>query len=282
MSTRSELARIRLRWTPRRVALEVIYRLQNRQLDGALYTSLLARMKSDIERRFHPSQAGEEYASAVKQFLFLIQIYAAAICPLLEAMAEAARLVTSTLMLVEFGQIGPRGRLTVLVDALNQMLLRVAIMDKILVKHGLSAAVPRFIQVAVCGLGAHVLLTCRLLTEKKLEGIGLLDCESLVQQAEDDLAPLQSTARQAAGETKLDETARSICDKEVTVVSRFTDWIVTSEVVYEDWRQQIDNLERARQKPRRQTRGPKARIKRRTKARSKPKRKPPLHRTGKR
>jgi hypothetical protein len=88
MSARSELSRIRLRWTRRRVALEFIYRLHKRQLDDALLTSLLARMKKDIDSRFHPSLAGAEYAGAIKQFLFLIQIYAAAICPLLDAMDQ--------------------------------------------------------------------------------------------------------------------------------------------------------------------------------------------------
>ncbi len=245
MSARSELALIRLRWTPRRVALEFIYRLHKGQMNQVLLTSLLARMRKDIDSRFHPSQASGEYTVAVKQVLFLIRVYAVAICPVLDAMADVARLVTSTLMLVEFGQIGPRGRLTTLVDARNQMLLRVAIMDEILLKHGLSAAVPREILSALLGLDAHALLTCRLLTDKRMENIGLLrDCESLVRQAEDELAALESSARQAAGETKLGETARSIYEKEVAMASRFTDLTFTSESVYEDWQQQLDHLER--------------------------------------
>lgn len=296
MSIKSELNRIRLRWTPKRVAIEFIYRLHKRQMNQVLLNSLLARMKRDIDSRFHPTQASGEYAGAIKQVLFLIEIYAAAICPVLEAMADVARLVTSTLMLVEFGQVGPRGRLPVLVDASNQLLLRVAIMEKLLLKHSVIAAVPQGTLGALLGLlQAHVLLTCRLLTEKRMEDIGLLlDYETLMQQAEDDLERLESSARQAADEIgRLSKTACSICEKEVTVASRLTDLITTSEVMNEAWWQKIDNWERARQEPRRPRR-PKAkskcrsqaktkrRPKAKSEAKSKPKRKRPLHRTAKR
>lgn len=282
MTARSALARIHLRWTPRRVALDFIYRLHIGQLNAAVLTGVLAHMKKDVLSRFHPSQAQAEYAGAVRYFLLLVEIYAAAICPVLDAIADVARLLTSTLMRIEFGQVGPRSRLTMLVDARNQLLLRVAVMDKILLKHGLNAAVPPYIAAVVFCLEAQVLLTCRLLTELKMENIGLLDNETLMQQAENELARLEFTARQAAGAAKLSETARAICEKEFAMTSRFTDLNATSEDVYEEWRQRVDTWGRAPQKPGRRTPRSKAKSRGRSEAksesRSKSKSKPPAHR----
>jgi hypothetical protein len=269
MSAQAQRSRIRFPWTSRRIALEFIYRLHKGQMDAALLASLLARMKKDIDRRFHPSQAKGEYAGRLKQFLFLIHIYAAAMVPLLEAMAEGARLVTSTLTMVEFGKVGPRGRLAALVDAHNQLLLRLAIMEKILLKHSLIAAVPQGTLGALVGLQAHVLFTCRLLTEERMENIGLLlDYETLMQQAEDDLERLESSAHQAAGKIKLGETARSICEKEVTMVSRYRDLADTTEGVITDLQQQLDTWESASRQNHRRTR-PSTKLKDRPKSRPK-------------
>ena len=120
MSAQGQLSRIRLRWTPRRVALEIIYRLDKRQLDAALVASLFARMKRDIYSRFHPDQASLEYAGAVKHVLFLFRIYAAAMGPLLDAMSAGAQRLTFVLPQIDFGQVGSPGSQG-LVDAHNRL-----------------------------------------------------------------------------------------------------------------------------------------------------------------
>ena len=159
-------------------------------------------------------------------------------------------------------------------------------------KYFRTAAVPQHTGALLVSLLIELVLTCRQISASGLEN----DSQSLVQQAQSELAPLESSAREAA-EFDFGKAAQSICEKEVTLASRFMDLIGTSEGVFADWREQLDELERASQQNRRQTGkpksklqvGPKSKSKPKSKAKAKPKSKPkaksrpkqPFHRRNK-
>jgi len=247
----AELGKIKLRTTPRRVALEFIDWLQKGAGEACPLAASLARMKKEIESLMDHGRASSVYGNAVKQVRWLIELYAAGMSPLLDTMCECFQLLSFAQPYIGLWPVPSPTLLKLLVDARNRLFVRAAIAELVPVRHFRTTVVPQPIWDIYLSLHRALLLECLRISGTRFEGIGLIDEETCFEEAQSELAGLESSARRVAGVVQPGWTAWFIRNRVLNMMASCQRWISKTELLIADWRRELDRKEHANQEQRR-------------------------------